>query len=52
MVEFRLVKWHRCLRWHTMQGMPHGSEKRHMYDSDCNDILSYDCSYDEDSSYN
>ena len=30
--------------------MPHGSENGHMNDVDCSDILSCDCSYDEDSS--
>ena len=30
--------------------MPHGSEIRHKNDVDCDDILSCDCSYDEDSS--
>ena len=51
MAEFSLVKWHKCLGWHTWYGMPHGHENWHTNDVDCDGILSCDCSYDKDSSW-
>ena len=30
--------------------VPHGSDNRHTCDVDCDDILSCDCSFEEDSS--